>query len=58
VHACKGKKRRRLARFLHARGMDRLRTTVKGMPIEDWIDQLSRLTLAVLLLATLSRMLV
>jgi hypothetical protein len=43
----------KLARFLHLPGMDLVRTNLRNMPIEDWVDQMSRLTLVVLLLATL-----
>jgi hypothetical protein len=33
--------------------MDLPRVTFRDMPIEDWIDQFSRLALVVLLIATL-----
>jgi len=42
-----------LARFLHLQGMDHVRIPRHRLPVEDRIDELSRVVLIVLLIATL-----
>ena len=42
-----------LARFLQKKGMSYLRMVLGNMPIEDRIDQVARVVLLALLLATL-----
>ena len=43
----------RLARFLHVQGMDHVRIPRDRLSVEDRIDELSRVVLVVLLIATL-----